>query len=166
MGHAIMTLDRIVSMVRNIAPVGLDPYARVECGALRRIQPIDIPGGLSAPWDVPKGHIVFVYPPSGDNLHRWVMKCAEVGNVGTCVVALLPAVTGAHWFTLCTHVGFVQGRIPHVGSIMLAHWGDRGDDFDRSVGKQCLVMRGKLPESLSKAVRRVRDKRGYFFYPY
>lgn len=69
--------------------------------------------GLSKDW---RGHTVFVNPPYGREIGKWVEKCyLEAQKKNTKVVALLPARTDTRWFHDWIYhtalVYFLRGRL-------------------------------------------------------
>jgi hypothetical protein len=97
----------------------LDPCATEESNTAIICYSLDQgEDGLLLPW---YGD-VFVNPPYGRSVGRWVEKCYNevlLGNAVT-VVALLPASTGAEWFQKwvmqATEVRLLKGRIKFVGT--------------------------------------------------
>jgi len=68
--------------------------------------------GLAQPWN---GHSVFMNPPYGREIGRWVKK-AWLSSLkeNTSVVCLLPARTDTKWFhKYCVHgeIWFIKGRL-------------------------------------------------------
>lgn len=73
--------------------------------------------GLAQPWETPGA--VWVNPPYGRTIGRWVRKAYEESRRGTPVVCLLPARTDTAWWQdYCTKglVHFVRGRLRFGGS--------------------------------------------------
>ena len=85
--------------------------------------------------------VVFLNPPYGKGLDKWVHKCYHEAWAYNTVVALLPAVTDTKWFTeeiwkTANEIRFVAGRISFVGSTsgnttgsMIAVWYPRPRPF-------------------------------------
>jgi phage N-6-adenine-methyltransferase len=66
--------------------------------------------GLSRRWDGK----VFMNPPYGREIGKWVAKAYEASLEGTIVVCLLPARTDTRWwqdFARRGHVWFLRGRL-------------------------------------------------------
>lgn len=66
--------------------------------------------GLVQPWDGK----VFVNPPYGREIGRWVQKSFEESLRGALVVCLLPARTDTHWwqdYARRGHIHFLRGRL-------------------------------------------------------
>lgn len=68
--------------------------------------------GLSKSWS---GETVFVNPPYGSEIQKWVAKCAAENKGGVVCVMLLPARTDTRWFHEYIYhkaeVRFIKGRI-------------------------------------------------------
>lgn len=68
--------------------------------------------GLSQSWE---GHTVFVNPPYGRDLKKWVKKSAAEAATGTTIVMLIPARTDTHYFHDYIYgkaeIRFPRGRI-------------------------------------------------------
>ena len=97
----------------------LDPCAtRESCKALARFSLEDGRDGLLLPWY----GAVFVNPPYGRGVGKWVEKCyTEVANGNAAlVVALLPSSTGTRWWQewvmKATEIRYLKGRIKFVGT--------------------------------------------------
>jgi phage N-6-adenine-methyltransferase len=71
--------------------------------------------GLSQDWS---GHRLFMNPPYGREIGKWVKKASEVA--GGVVVCLLPARTDTRWFHDYIYgkseVRFIKGRLKFGGS--------------------------------------------------
>lgn len=71
--------------------------------------------GLAQPWQ----GVVWVNPPYGREIGKWVRKAYESSLQGAAVVCLLPARTDtAWWHDYCTkgEVRFIRGRLKFGGS--------------------------------------------------
>lgn len=69
--------------------------------------------GLSKDWS---GETVFINPPYGRGIDKWVLKAYQEYTKGATVVMLLPARTDTKWFHnyiygLATEIRFLKGRI-------------------------------------------------------
>lgn len=69
--------------------------------------------GLSKSW---KNEIVFVNPPYGRQIHKWVKKCYVEYTYGATVVLLIPARTDtSYWhnwiFNRATEIRYLRGRV-------------------------------------------------------
>lgn len=72
--------------------------------------------GLAQSW---AGETVFMNPPYGREISKWVAKAYEEANAGATVVCLLPARTDtAWWHDYCAkgEVRFVRGRLKFGGA--------------------------------------------------
>lgn len=72
-------------------------------------------------WAELAGHrAIWLNPPYGPGLLRWVERCVQEANRDATVVALLPNSTDCRWFHECLRtadeIRFVQGRINFIGS--------------------------------------------------
>lgn len=84
--------------------------------------------GLSKNW---KGETVFVNPPYGRDISKWVEKCYKENyeNNITCVM-LIPSRTDTKWFHKFIYnraeIRFIAGRIKFVNRL-LPSWNKEGD---------------------------------------
>jgi len=68
------------------------------------------------------GQTVFVNPPYGREISKWVKKAHEttIDAVATCVVMLVPACTDTQWWHCyvmkASEIRFIKGRIRFVGA--------------------------------------------------
>ena len=79
--------------------------------------------GLARPWN---GR-VWLHPPSGRAIHKWVNKlCAEYETGGvTAAIALLPSRTDTQWWQRISAypICFIRGRLHFVGQKSPANYG-------------------------------------------
>lgn len=71
--------------------------------------------GLSQDW---RGHVVFLNPPYGREIGRWVRKAFETSAAGSVVVCLLPARTDTQWwhdYVSRGEIRFLRGRLRFEG---------------------------------------------------
>lgn len=72
--------------------------------------------GLAQSW---VGNICWMNPPYGREIGHWVEKAHNEANLGTTVVALLPARTDTRWFHDHIYgyaeIRFIKGRIRFIG---------------------------------------------------
>lgn len=108
------TPDSFMAVLRQEFTFDLDPCA-LECSAKapRYFTPAD--DGLVRRWH----GTVFMNPPYGDAIGRWIAKARDEALAGATVVALVPARTDtAYWhdyvMTDATEVRLVRGRL-HFG---------------------------------------------------
>ncbi|MBN6741257.1 hypothetical protein JKG47_12065 [Acidithiobacillus sp. MC6.1] len=76
----------------------------------------DVTDGLSLPWT---GYI-WVNPPYGSSLPKWVNKAMEEGARGTGIIMLVPARTGTRWW----HRALDGGAVPIFMRGRLKFWRD------------------------------------------
>ncbi len=73
--------------------------------------------GLKSDW---LDNVVWINPPYGAGLVRWVAKAYEASRRGATVVALLPSSVDTKWFRSAFHtadeIRIVYGRIQFVGT--------------------------------------------------
>lgn len=73
--------------------------------------------GLNKSW---QGHTVFMNPPYGREIGKWVEKAYREYQKGVTVVALLPARTDTRWFHNYIYgkaeIRFIKGRLKFSGS--------------------------------------------------
>ena len=104
--------DLFDALAAEFGPFDLDPcghalsYVSGQCGTYYAH------GGLEKPWH---GQ-VFVNPPYGREIPKWVAKAAaSVNDTAETVVCLLPTRTDTRWWQDCvplaTLVTFIKGRL-------------------------------------------------------
>lgn len=98
-------------------PFDLDPAASSSNAKCEKYY-TRLDSGLRASW---YGHSVFLNPPYGRDIHRWMRKCSMERFSCKVIVALIPGRTDARWFQeyVLSHVSelyFVRGRIKFEGS--------------------------------------------------
>lgn len=104
------TPDSFLALVRQVDPISLDPCTTAEnptgaatwcTGLLMRMtnpQSV-IDDGLSIPWGAAGGGgLVYVNPPYGRELPKWVEKCREEAIEGCEIILLVPARTDTKWW--------------------------------------------------------------------
>ena len=95
----------------------LDPCATPENAKCKKFYTKE-DDGLTKPWE---GEVVFMNPPYGREIWKWVKKAAMEGRKpNTVVVALLPARTDTRWFhDYVLEYGiiyFLRGRLKFGGT--------------------------------------------------
>lgn len=93
----------------------LDPCATNENAKCKKYFTM-LEDGLSQTW---VGERVFMNPPYGRGIERWVQKAYETAQSGGLVVCLLPArVDTKWWHNFCSKgdVTFIKGRLRFGGS--------------------------------------------------
>lgn len=131
------TPPEVLDRVRRVGQIGLDPCwnpnAITDAGTRLEGRNTD---GLSVPWS---GHgLVYVNPPYGRKIGKWVRKCCDEARDGVEIIALLPARTDTRWFPWdATALAFWRGRLtfldaPHPAPFpsVLAYWGPQGFLFE------------------------------------
>ena len=83
--------------------------------------------GLSKDWH---GYIVFVNPPYGRSIGKWVEKCYRESLKGVKVVMLIPARTDTKWFHNYildkAEIRFIKGRLKFINRT-LPSWREDGN---------------------------------------
>lgn len=108
------TPESFMAVLRPEFTFDLDPCALpVSAKAPRYFTPDD--DGLSQPWD----GVVFMNPPYGSGIGRWVAKARQEAARGATVVALIPARTDTrywheHVMTAASEIRLIRGRL-HFG---------------------------------------------------
>lgn len=159
------TPESFLELVRKVGPIALDPCTTQENptdatvwiypghsslvppGALLADPAAD---GLSSSWlemvsDTEFGGLVYVNPPYGRELPKWIDKCVAEASYGAEIVALVPARTDTKWgqlaLTSADEVLFRKGRIRFVDAAtgvagdaaafpsMVLYWGKRASAF-------------------------------------
>lgn len=136
------TPESFLELVRRMGPIALDPCTTPEnpTGAAVWCFPDATPpavaaaaawhdphiDGLSARWSEMSslaasngyGRLVYVNPPYGRKLPKWIDKCVAEAKDGAEIVALVPARTDTKWGQLalesCTAALLWRGRIRFV----------------------------------------------------
>jgi len=93
---------------------GLDPCAS-KINAKCKTYYTKEKSGLGLPWF----GTVFMNPPYGREIGKWVKKAWEESQRGCTVVCLLPARTDTRWFhdyCMKGEVRFIKGRIKFIGA--------------------------------------------------
>ncbi len=85
--------------------------------------------GLAKDWS---GETVFVNPPYGRSIGKWVEKCYKENLKGVTVVMLIPARTDTSWFHNYIYnnpnveIRFLKGRLKFVNRL-LPSWNEDGE---------------------------------------
>lgn len=127
-------LDFFMMLSVMYGPFTLDPCALPANAKCKKFYtPED--DGLAQSW---AGERVFMNPPYGREIGKWVKKAYEEAQAGAVVVALLPARTDTAWWhrwVMRAHViRLVRGRLRFEGaensapfpSAVVVWWPDRG----------------------------------------
>jgi transcriptional regulator with XRE-family HTH domain len=134
--------DLAAALTAAVGGFDLDPCAastdRRRARVKARILLTASDNGLTAPW---RG-TVFVNPPYGRALRRWVAKCAAAAQSGAVVVGVLPARPDTRWWHDCVagqaSVFMLRGRLRFGGDggrapfpSAVAVWGAAVELIDR-----------------------------------
>jgi len=136
--HDWNTPENVLKLVRQVAPIGLDPCSNERSTVKATLALDKEQDGLAIPWS---GHgLVFVNPPYGREIEPWIEKCRAEAAHGAEIVALVPARTDPIWmqrdgFT-AQRICFWRGRIRFQGAAAgapfpsaLLYWGGNGPRF-------------------------------------
>lgn len=94
----------------------LDPCAEKHTAKCKKYYTVN-ENGLFQDWS---GETVFVNPPYGRHVKKWVAKCCLEGRKkNTTVVMLIPSRTGTSYFhkiikPFATEIRFIEGRIKFI----------------------------------------------------
>jgi len=103
------TPENVLELVRQVGPIALDPCtnylnpvhaetfcadAASDCEAFGTLVARD---GLTYNWSGFPG-LVYVNPPYGRQIPRWVDKCIQEADKGAEILLLVPARTDTRWF--------------------------------------------------------------------
>lgn len=100
---------------QEFGPFDLDPCASEQNAKCPRFF-TEADDGLAQPW---APHKVFLNPPYGREIGKWVKKAWEESQAGALVVCLLPARTDTAWFhnyvLRADGLRFLRGRLHFNG---------------------------------------------------
>jgi hypothetical protein len=162
------TPEEILSLVRQLGPIGLDPCSNPTSLVGARVAWSLETGddGLAVPWRQALWPdyvgLVYVNPPYGREIEPWAAKCAAEAAPGCEIVALLPARTDAGWWqwhiTTARAVCFWRGRLRFLGAessapfpSALAYWGARVGRFRAVFGPHGWIPGGRPSPSTPSA---------------
>lgn len=111
------TPPEIVEAVQDIMEgIDLDPCSNPfsMVGAKRTFSLEEGTDGLTEPWHFDRR--IFVNPPWGREVHKWMQRAYSASSAGSDVVMLVPAATETkaweQWvWPCCQRICFIQGRI-------------------------------------------------------
>jgi len=159
------TPEEVLRRVRDVSPIALDPCTTVDnpCGATwfytvkedglyrswrRRRQ-------AAAQWsgtDHPAEHewLVYMNPPYGRELPRWIAKAIAEAAQGAEIIALVPSRTDTRWWKLCVEsaaaIRHWHGRITFRGAAhpapfpsALIYWGHRPSGFHAAFAARTVI---------------------------
>ena len=142
------TPEEVVSIVESYRPIRLDPCttSKNPTGAFTFFTPET--DGLTRDWGMDRGGLVYVNPPYGRSISKWVGKAVSESvkrpytkAIGTEIIMLIPARTDtSYWqygiFESANAICFVRGRIKFKGAKAGApfpsafiYFGDREEEF-------------------------------------
>ena len=110
--------------------------------------------GLVASWQ--EDGLVFVNPPYGHGVKKWIKKIVSEAAAGAEILALLPARTGTIWFhdliaPTANSIILLKGRLvfidgtngnsknPATFDSMVVYWGPRVAEFQSAFGDKGLL---------------------------
>ena len=104
----------------------LDPCATKDNHKCTKFYTIE-DDGISKDWS---GETVFVNPPYGRSIGKWVKKCYEEYLKGTTVVMLIPSRTDTKWFHQYiynkTEFRLLKGRLKFINRLFPS-WNEEGN---------------------------------------
>jgi len=137
------TPDNVLELVRQIAPIGLDPCTTLKnpTGAMSTY----IRHGLQAPWDTCPLGLVYCNPPYGRELPAWTRKMRDSSDGDIELIGLVPARPDTRWWhqniTTADAICFWRGRLKFKGApsaapfpSALPYWGPRPERFREVFG--------------------------------
>lgn len=114
------TPECVLELVRKLGPIALDPctWPGNPTGATEFFTADE--DGLGRSWETVPPGLVFVNPPYGRAIVRWINKCAAEAGEGAEIVALVPARPDTRWWKMVTYtasaVCFWRGRMVFQGA--------------------------------------------------
>mgnify|MGYP005816097565 FL=1 len=140
----------IVSLVHSIDPIGLDPCSNEHSLVGAKTSWTIKDDGLTKRWA--GNGLVYVNPPYGREIEKWVQKCCIEALTGVEIVALLPARVDTRWFQSfarnAEEVLFYRGRIRFLGApnsapfpSVFCYWGMRPAQFRKAFEGKGIVAR-------------------------
>jgi hypothetical protein len=133
--------DLTADIATFLGEIDLDPCAEPERSvpAKRHIVGLEGQDGLAEPW----AGRVFVNPPYGRGIKRWVEKALGDPDITECVL-LVPARTDTSWFQPCfAHtVCFIRGRL---------RFRTPDGRYDNAPFPNALVYRGPRQDAFARA---------------
>jgi phage N-6-adenine-methyltransferase len=108
-------MDFFRQIEAEFGPFTLDPCATAENAKAPKFYTLE-ENGLNQSW---AGERVYMNPPYGRQIPKWVGKAYEESKRGAFVVCLVPARTDAGWwhdYCLKGEVRFIRGRLKFGGN--------------------------------------------------
>ena len=97
--------------------------------------------GLKQSWE---GHTVFMNPPYGREINKWLRKAYEESLKGTIVVCLIPSRTDTkYWHDYCmkaSEIRFIKGRLKFGNSVNSAPFPSAVVIFGKDEGVKVTTM--------------------------
>ena len=97
--------------------------------------------GLKQSWE---GHTVFMNPPYGREINKWLRKAYEESLKGTIVVCLIPSRTDTkYWHDYCmkaSEIRFIKGRLKFGNSVNSAPFPSADVIFGKDEGLKVTTM--------------------------
>ena len=97
--------------------------------------------GLKQSWE---GHTVFMNPPYGREINKWLRKAYEESLKGTIVVCLIPSRTDTkYWHDYCmkaSEIRFIKGRLKFGNSVNSAPFPSAVVIFGKDEGLKVTTM--------------------------
>lgn len=136
----------ILDLLVPLGRIGLDPCSNELSLVPAPTRWDEIADGLSRPWRM--HGLVFVNPPYGRALPRWIDKAIAEADLGAEIVLLTPARPDTRWYDRVilggATVGFLRGRVAFDGASAgapfpsaLLYLGNRHIAFRDAVGVRC-----------------------------
>lgn len=139
------TPNNVLSLVRQVAPIGLDPCSNGTSLVNAKTEWALPTDGLAQDWT---GHgLVFVNPPYGRHVPVWMRKCRDEAAKGAEIIALVAAKVGTKWtqeiiYPSADGICHWRGRITFVGAkdpapfeSCLVYWGPNYQKFRAEFSK-------------------------------
>lgn len=161
--HDWETPESVLEMVRVIGPIALDPCTTPENPARATWFYTVEEDGLAHPWSAGAlrarwiggmsvasvDWLVYVNPPYGRELPKWIDKCVAEASRGVEILALVPARVDTRWYARCVEtasaIRFWRGRLtfraaPHPAPFpsALIYWGRRPSALRAAFGAHTL----------------------------
>lgn len=138
------TPQEVIDMIAPLGVIALDPCSNAGSivPALRSASLERGEDGLAINWQFLSCGIgiVYVNPPYGDELPRWIERCGAEAANGAEIVALVPARPDTQWTAHALETGavvaMIRGRLTFLSGgtsapfpSALLYWGDRRELF-------------------------------------
>lgn len=161
----------VLDTIKPLGVIGLDPCS--NAGSIVRAREnwiLPKHDGLALAWTryhyAARRGFVYVNPPYGLQIIRWIRKCIEMARRGVEIVTLVPARVDTEWFEelqTAADVGLWRGRLtflrapyPALFPSALGYFGPRRELFRRAIAPRCV----RVLEAAAPAFRLLRAVRG------